>query len=73
MLFRKGLRLSDRKLFAAGGKFQKKGQYRNDQQIDDIIAFIENAGDYDAVLAAAYVAGVAQGWPDFSAPSLSAR
>jgi hypothetical protein len=36
-----------------------------------IVAFIENVSDYDATLAAAYVAGIAQGWPDFAAPALT--
>jgi uncharacterized protein len=39
-------------------------------EIDAIVEFIEGAEDYDSTLAAAYVAGIAQGWPDFAAPSL---
>lgn len=39
--------------------------------IDAIVAMIESVGDYDSTLAAAWVEGIAQGWPDFAAPSLS--
>ncbi|HSG96453.1 MAG TPA: PVC-type heme-binding CxxCH protein, partial [Woeseiaceae bacterium] len=40
-------------------------------EIDSILAFIEGVDAYDSTLAAAYVAGISQGWPDFAAPSLS--
>jgi putative membrane-bound dehydrogenase-like protein len=40
-------------------------------ELDAIIAFIEGVDSYDGALAAAYIDGISQGWPDFAAPSLS--
>ena len=40
-------------------------------EVGAMVELISSATDYDARLASAYVAGLAQGWPDFAAPSLS--
>jgi hypothetical protein len=40
-------------------------------EIGAIVEFLAEVDDYDGALAAAWVEGIAQGWPDFAAPSLS--
>ncbi|MDX1561795.1 MAG: ThuA domain-containing protein, partial [Gammaproteobacteria bacterium] len=40
-------------------------------EIDALISSIENLADDDDSLAAAYVTGFAEGWPDFAPPSLT--